>query len=132
MPRSSHALMVPTPGRIVAHEGLRPVCQQRLACQERRNQGTERCEKKNAPASIGEPYQQTKSDQDSNDTHPASSSWGASLKEKLIPSSFRQQSIDIGARLVAEICAVIGEEIAGAFSALRLQHCQEFRFGIEL
>ena len=68
----------------VAHEGLRPVCQQRLACQERSNQGAQRREKENAPAPIGEPDQQTKSDQDSDDTHCASSSWQASFTDKLI------------------------------------------------
>jgi hypothetical protein len=63
----------------VPHEGLRPVCQQRLACQERSNESAQRREKENAPAPIGKPDQQTKSDQDSDDAHCASSSWQASF-----------------------------------------------------
>src|SRR3984893_18297834 len=89
-------------------------------------------EKKNAPAPIGEPNQQTKSDQDSDDTHRASSSRQPNFTNKLMPSALRQQNIEIGARLAAEIFAATGQEIAGALPALRFQPCEEFPFGIEL
>jgi hypothetical protein len=116
----------------VAHESLGPVCQQRLACQQRSNQGTQRREKQNGPAPIGKPDQQTERDQDSGDAHHASSSQQARSTGKLIQSALRQQHIEIGARLTADICSMTGQELVGALSALCLQHREEFPFGVEL
>jgi hypothetical protein len=96
------------------------------------NQSTQRREKQNTPAPISEPDQQTLSDQDSGDTHLASSSLQARFTRRRTPSALRHQRIEIGARLAAEIRAVHGQEIGGALSALHLKHLEEFPFGVEL
>jgi hypothetical protein len=116
----------------VAYESLGPVCQQQLACQQRSNQGTQRREKQNTPAPISESDQQTQSDQNSDDTHRASSSLQARFTRRRPLSALRHQRIEIGARLAAEIRAVPGQKIGGALSALHLEHLEEFPFGVEL
>jgi hypothetical protein len=112
----------------VARERLGPVCQQRLACQQRSNQGTQQ----NTPAPISESDQKNQSDQDSDDTHRASSSLQARFTKRRLPSALRHQRIEIGARLAAEIRAVPCQKIHSALSALYLEHLEEFPFSVEL
>ena len=55
--------------RGAAHEGLRPVGQQRLAGEQRRDQGRQRRQQQHAPAAEGERDQQAEAEQDAEKSH---------------------------------------------------------------
>ena len=76
--------------RGTSHECLRPMGEQRLPRKGGREKRRGGRQQENAPAAIGEPDQQSESDQDAQETHR---------------SALRQQHVEIGGRAVTDVVA---------------------------
>ena len=99
------------------HEHLGQVRKQRLAAEQRGNERCKRRQQKHAPAAKSEQDEQGEPDEEAEKTHA---------------SALRQQDVEIGGRLPADVGTVRGEKRVRGQAPLGAQHRDELPFGVEL